>query len=69
MRLTIGTALDITDESWESGLDPNDPNFDEILLLNQLSYFEEALIQAIREAEELEDGDDDEDDGDGDGRE
>ena len=55
MRLTIGTALDITDESWESALDPDAQNFDEVLLLNQLSYFEEALIEALRDAEGLDD--------------
>lgn len=52
-RLTIGTALDITDEGWEHELDPHHPDFEEMLLLNQLSYLEETLLQAIREAEDL----------------
>ncbi len=51
VRLTIGSALGITDESWERDLHPDDPDFDERLLLNQLSYLEEAILQAIRESE------------------
>jgi hypothetical protein len=53
-RLTIGTALDITDEGWENNLDPEDPDFEQMLLLNQLSYLEESMIEAIREAEGIE---------------
>ena len=52
-RLTIGTALDITNDSWERDLDPKSKNFDELLLLNQLSYFEEALLEAIRDSEDI----------------
>jgi hypothetical protein len=52
-RLTIGTALDIDTEGWEGDLDPDAPDFDERLLLNQLSYLEEIIVQAMREAEGL----------------
>ena len=54
MRLLIGTKLDITDESWEKEIDPRDPDTAEIELLHRLAYLEEAVIQALREAERLE---------------
>lgn len=57
LRLTIGTALDITDESWERELDPDAPDFEERLLLVQLSYLEESFLEAIREAEGLDETD------------
>jgi hypothetical protein len=54
MRLVVGTRLDITDETWERGVDPEDPNADELLLLHRLAFIEEAIIGALRETEKLE---------------
>lgn len=54
LRLLIGTKLDVTDESWEEEIDPRDPEAAEIGLLHRLAYFEETIVQALREAERLE---------------
>jgi hypothetical protein len=53
LRLLIGTKLDLTDESWEQEIDPRDPDAPELQLLHRLAYFEEMIIQALREAERL----------------
>ncbi len=54
MRLVIGTRLDITDETWEKGVDPADPHAGELLLLHRLAFIEEAILEALRESEKLE---------------
>jgi hypothetical protein len=53
MRLVIGTKLDITDESWEEEIDPGDPDAGEYQMLHRLAYLEEAILQALRKAENL----------------
>lgn len=53
LRLLIGTKLDVTDESWEKEIDPRDPEAHELQLLHRLAYFEEMIIEALREAERL----------------
>jgi len=54
MRLVIGTRLDITDQSWEKGVDPRNPRAEEFNLLHKLAYIEETIIQALRKSEKFE---------------
>jgi hypothetical protein len=53
MRLLIGTRLDITDEGWQEDV-PAGPEGEEYRLLHRLAYMEEAILEALREAERLE---------------
>jgi len=52
MRLVIGSALDITDETWERGI-PDGPDAAEYALLHRLAVMEESILAALREAEDL----------------
>ena len=58
LRLLIATRLDITDENWsgenwEEVADSSNPEAKQHLLLHHLSYFEEMIVQALRESEQL----------------
>lgn len=53
MRILIGTRLDITEDNWHEKFSPDDPNADEWILLEWLSYIEEHIVDAVRDAEGL----------------
>ena len=45
MRILIATELDIVDDSWERGFDPDDPRASELALLHYLTWLEGVLIE------------------------
>ena len=46
-RLTLGTGLQITEDSYERDIDPNDPNAATHELFRYLGYLEEYLVDVL----------------------
>ena len=46
-RLTLGTGLEITEDSYERDIDPNDPNAATHELFRYLGYIEEYLVDVL----------------------
>jgi hypothetical protein len=47
LRLVLGTRLDVSEETFLDGLDPDDPRAPELALYAYLSWLQEQLVEAI----------------------
>ncbi len=47
LRLYLGTLLDVTEESYESAPDPNDPDAPMVALYGYLSWLQEQTVEAL----------------------
>jgi hypothetical protein len=47
LRLTLGTQLDVTDETYLTALDPNDPNLPRHHVYHWLSWLQEEVVEAL----------------------
>lgn len=52
MRLVIGTELDITEDGWNTRIDPNDPQAEDYFLLEYLGWLEDSLLRACSDSRE-----------------
>ena len=50
LRLTLGTQLDIDDESYTAELDPDDPELPRYALYHWLSWLQEEIVDALSES-------------------
>lgn len=51
LRMVIGTSLDITDDDWNARITEDDPDYPDLVLLDQLTHLEQAIVDALREVE------------------
>jgi hypothetical protein len=47
LRLTLGTQLDVNDETYVTALDPNDPDLQRHHLYHWLSWLQEEVVEAL----------------------
>ncbi|MDQ4143390.1 MAG: DUF2017 domain-containing protein [Actinomycetota bacterium] len=47
MRLTLGTRLDVTEETMAADVDPEDPNAALLAVLHWLGWLQESLLRAL----------------------
>jgi hypothetical protein len=47
LRLVLGTRLDVSEETFLDGLDPDDPRAPDLALYAYLSWLQEQLVEAI----------------------
>jgi hypothetical protein len=47
LRLYLGTQLDVTEDSYENALDPNDPAAPALALYGYLSWLQEQAVEAL----------------------
>ncbi len=50
LRLVLGTRLDVREDTFDSGLDLNDPRAPELAVYGYLSWLQEALVEAVSSA-------------------
>jgi len=47
LRLVLGTRLDVTEETYEEGIDENDPAADDLALYAYLTWLQDGILQAL----------------------
>jgi hypothetical protein len=50
LRLVLGTRLDVTEEVYETELDPGDPQAPELAVYGYLTWLQDSLISAVADA-------------------
>jgi hypothetical protein len=50
LRLVLGTRLDVTEDVYEAGLDPRDPQAPELAVYGYLTWLQDSLVTAVADA-------------------